>query len=1043
MSKNVRNQRGFTLLEVMVATAIFVVIMVAALVLYSRSNKVFKHGVESADTQQSTRIAFDKLVMDVRMAGFDYDRDGVPAVSNTTVWTANRNYNFGDTVVPTVANGRVYRAKTAGQAGGTEPIWPTVPGVTVIDNGVTWVTQGTAVFQQPDEQIEFAGTSAITIRGNFDYTERTNDAAYAFGREPDYEPGAKQFPIVTTENREIVTYALRANDCTGYTNCNQDSVVFFADTAKPRAAYPGGAAENQITIPNVDFSNAHPPYTLFRFIIGENGQPTAGVPVANNIRSLTFNYYTDTHGTTLLTQANGTAIANGAIGGLGQYDPANLGTTANYTDRQQRGLIQSVAVRLVGMNENPDADYSNATETIAAMKNYRQYELQSLVLPRNVGMSGIAEVENTPPGKPTVTGVCVGYCRTPVVYWNPPASGFVDTYEVHWDTNSIGGYAAFVNTGGPVLSFPVVGLTSGTTYYFKVVAINQSGRAMSDNFVAGTPTNMTQPKAPTTLTATNSTTPALNNQIRLTWSEVTQNQNPLDQLSCNPSGSGDPDASSIRYENTYYRLWRSTNQFFDPNTPGAATVVLDNTSLSQPTGAGSGTLTWTDTQATANGGNGPAACVDYYYKIQTFDTCSLVATENTPAAFSTGQSTIFPAAAAAGILGRSTSTSTPAAPIGPAIGSSSAAGTNWTVNLTWPPVTRDTSNNPLSIYSYDLYRAQKLATDITPFVIPGTPIATINGATTYSDLVPQDNGAGVSYYYKYWVKAKNCSATSAASGGVTFPNTCPFTFSVSPASSSNSPAMVNALDSVVVTQTSATNFTSAVFTLYDGANVIDTQTVTPSGSPRTAAYAIPDTLDPAVSFYTLQIDVTNGPCTTTAYAYLEQEFAPGCEVTRATSPGAFTSVTSGSNRRTTIPFQFTNTSTNNLTITGIKIDFAKPSGMIKSNPEFGLYSSTANKVHIVFTGASSVDLEVTAPRLAPGTGQATVSGAPVIPAGGNYTIAPVFEYDKQDNGGNAITANPITKICIKYIDPAFPTEPRFCNIFNSASAANANPTACE
>src|SRR5712691_562160 len=106
-SNSERRQRGFTLAEILVTTAIFAIIMIAALAVYDRSNRVFKTSTEAADLQQSTRIAFDKLVSDLRMAGFDYSRGGIPS---------------GD-----------------GQYG------------------------------QPDEQVEFAGPNAVVFRANFDY----------------------------------------------------------------------------------------------------------------------------------------------------------------------------------------------------------------------------------------------------------------------------------------------------------------------------------------------------------------------------------------------------------------------------------------------------------------------------------------------------------------------------------------------------------------------------------------------------------------------------------------------------------------------------------------------------------------------------------------------------------------------------------------------------------------------------------------------------------------------------------------------------------
>ena len=109
-SRPSNSERGMSLIEVLIAITLFVIIILAALLLYDRSNRVFKTGVEAADTQQNTRVAFDKIATDLRMAGYDYDRDGVPAGSS---------------------------------------------------GGVNW-------FQQPDEQIEHAGVSSITIRANFD-----------------------------------------------------------------------------------------------------------------------------------------------------------------------------------------------------------------------------------------------------------------------------------------------------------------------------------------------------------------------------------------------------------------------------------------------------------------------------------------------------------------------------------------------------------------------------------------------------------------------------------------------------------------------------------------------------------------------------------------------------------------------------------------------------------------------------------------------------------------------------------------------------------
>jgi hypothetical protein len=56
------------------------------------------------------------------------------------VWKGSRRYHNGnpDHVFPSTDNGHSYTCTTAGLAGSVEPTWPTTPGGTVTDGGVTW-----------------------------------------------------------------------------------------------------------------------------------------------------------------------------------------------------------------------------------------------------------------------------------------------------------------------------------------------------------------------------------------------------------------------------------------------------------------------------------------------------------------------------------------------------------------------------------------------------------------------------------------------------------------------------------------------------------------------------------------------------------------------------------------------------------------------------------------------------------------------------------------------------------------------------------------
>src|ERR1041385_9171739 len=440
-------QRGFTLAEILVTTAIFAIIMIAALTVYDRSNRVFKQSTEAADLQQSTRIGFEKLVSDLRMAGFDYNRGGVPS---------------GD-----------------GQ-------WP-----------------------QPDEQIEYAGPPSVVFRANCNYNVASSTGN---GLELNYEPknvnGAPIFPYVTTSNDEIIAYVLRSND----SSKNTGSIKFWVDDYLPRAAFPSTISprrkagnpsrpEEKITISNIDTTNANPPYTLYRMTLSDVKAGNLGTPVAENIRSLKFYYYTDASGKTLLTNPNNSAIDNGrdagaaaspggnftatgtgAIGGDGQYDPDHVGTTTNYADRAQPALIASIRVGLVGMNSQPDGKYVQPNESIASIQNYRQYALESLVVPRNLGLTCFREPAYNPPAPPTIVGMCVGYCGAPVVYWEPPASaGDVTKYRVEWDTVQTGAYTNGMDITDPSLRSMVLpddGVSDvSQPRWYRMWSYNDNGRS--------------------------------------------------------------------------------------------------------------------------------------------------------------------------------------------------------------------------------------------------------------------------------------------------------------------------------------------------------------------------------------------------------------------------------------------------------------------------------------------------------------------------------------------------------------------------------------
>ena len=68
---------------------------------------------------------------------------------------AATDYLEGAVVRPTVLNGHAYIALNDGTSGASEPVWPTGPGSTVVDNDITWQ-------EQPEDDC-YSSLSGLTV----------------------------------------------------------------------------------------------------------------------------------------------------------------------------------------------------------------------------------------------------------------------------------------------------------------------------------------------------------------------------------------------------------------------------------------------------------------------------------------------------------------------------------------------------------------------------------------------------------------------------------------------------------------------------------------------------------------------------------------------------------------------------------------------------------------------------------------------------------------------------------------------------------------
>jgi prepilin-type N-terminal cleavage/methylation domain-containing protein len=752
-----KSQRGFSLTEVMVAAALFTVIVLAALLIYDRNNRVFKQGVESSELQQNTRIGFDRLVSELRMEGFDFDRDGVPSGSG--------------------AGGVSYQ-------------------------------------EQPDEQIEYMGATAITFRANLNYSQDPDN-----GREIAYEGPA--FPLVTTSNKEIVTYALKSADATK----NTQDIVFYADVAKPRKVYSGTggeASERKVILHGFDLTNANPPYTLYRITlkdkdiadsdadpIGPASDPTSGTlaAVVSNVRSLNFTYYEDQAGDTELAPQNGD----------GQYVVGG-GDVAQRTTRAQ---VKSILVQLVGMNENPDQSYTN-TDTMTSMTHYREVTLSSLIIPRNAGKKSIKEESLTAPGKPSLKTICYGACAVPYLTWQAPSSGQVDFYAITYDTSPTGTFAGGFAVGNVTEAyFPLALLPPDQTMYFKIQASNGYGTSLSDNMVSVAPIASTKPSPPVS--------PAANNglhAVTLTWNVPTAFASPNNIYSCtDPNGAAAgtysppiiPPAEHFKYRVVRYE---GNKPNFDPAVEG--TAIANETIGNQPSIiAGVATLV-----------DYVPGCTDFYYRIQAVASdCLGSGTYNSTGNTSLSVSDWAPAVGSSALHGYATANANPSAATGltvtrapscPTAANTRGPGLACDMTLVFNKVTTDVNSQPLKVNSYTVKRTQVYPTgtgtvDLSSQV-PADPYATAGSTITITDPgVPLTDASGVSYQWQYSVVANDCTYKSTAAT-VNEP-LCYFATSPLVTSSAlggggngsyNTPYQMQLDDTITINATSTTAFTANV-----------------------------------------------------------------------------------------------------------------------------------------------------------------------------------------------------------------------------------------
>ena len=1079
-------QDGFTLAEVLVATAIFTIVIIAGLLIYDRSNRVFKTNVEAADLQQSSRIAFDKLVSDVRIAGFDFDRDGFPNGTLAATWQANTAYQLGTLIQPAAPDGYTYVCTRSGFSGPGAPAWDvgTVTEQNVQGGNVAaqWIRKQIIQYQQPDEQFEYINPAALTFRANFNFESATGTCTKGGspcenGREPVLETNV--FPVVTTANSEIVTYALVSNS--GDANANKDHILFYADVkGDTRRVEPSSKTkEDLIDISGVDLTNNYPPYTLYRITLADKG--TTGystgdpikTPIADNIRSLKFRYFADTAatdaneigGSTGCTAYDATTCPHptttAATTANDQYDPTNPDATRN--NREIRTTIKAVRIALTGMNATPDAKYNEpldvanaasptATKQVKAAVHYRQYALESVIVPRNMNAHGMKELTTTAPGRPVLRTVCYGACNAVYLTWEPPADGGPpDTYNILYEQGTCNGsdtdtYAIVEDAGNNVQGYASKITNVGVTYRFAIQAINKFGQQNSTCKQA-TVLNTTTPDAPANLTATNDvgSNPGgamQTNQVTLKWSPVKTNKVAAEtcddgtphtyiDVSTNPQTVGAiPGAEKI-----YYRVYRSRTANFtipsggSPVPPAGVATVLNEYSVTQPFLDVDGKLTLVD--------NLLGDCMGYYYRVQTVNYCARSNSYNVGNDSSIAVSLLNPNPNATptpqnGLLGKATTNQTPAKVANVSRYSETASvmngslcakqsGNLCTVTIQWDPVTTDTSNPavkiPIDGYTvrWEKYDAIRLTwSDET-----GSP-------TTVYDFLPGNStrytipSLDPNNLYRMSVNAVSCN-TGAVSDYLYWP--CPGGFGggslsvraasgfgggVGAANTAANPEIIQSPGSLTVTTGNAVGAVAATVTQ---GNTVTTATVSNS-SATSWTVALPTITESANAANAARVHITItdlAGCKESVDYYVMDEPPPLCTLKGFDADSTILAYDKGQGKpNPTSTITLKNSGTDDVTLTKITI---------KWNPSTGKNSTPAlNSVQFCTTSNCTTSSTVTT-NLPQSCAITNTTSTEVVdfPTGFTSLTAGKTDYTIVVNWNSAMNqGQPITGICVAY-----------------------------
>lgn len=109
------DERGFSLAELLVVTAVVGVVMAGVTGIFLGSQQSFLRGTNQIEAQQSARVAIERMIQEIRGAGYDPMRAGFPAITAQTATglTLQNDWNGNGVIEPgiTVTVGGIVRGE--------------------------------------------------------------------------------------------------------------------------------------------------------------------------------------------------------------------------------------------------------------------------------------------------------------------------------------------------------------------------------------------------------------------------------------------------------------------------------------------------------------------------------------------------------------------------------------------------------------------------------------------------------------------------------------------------------------------------------------------------------------------------------------------------------------------------------------------------------------------------------------------------------------------------------------------------------------------